>query len=477
MVIPHLDQEHESLMVELLARCTTMPVIEAAESMIVEANCVYVLPPNKYMTMQEGELRLTGPVKRRGIQTSIDVFLRSLADDRGEKAIGIILSGTGTHGTLGLKAIKEVGGMAMAQDPATAAFDSMPASAVATGLVDFCLPPERMPEALTNYVHRYFLDGDRASEAAVKIAEQLHLILALLRVRTKHDFRYYRKKMIMRRIERRMGLINVDRLPDYLAYLREHDEEIHRLVGDLLISVTSFFRDPEAFRVLETQVIPHLLQSKDGDVSLRVWVPACATGEEAYSLGILFLEQLAASQKNCRLQVFATDVDEKSGSSVRPPRRLSSMPLPPMFLRNGSSAFSPVKANIPTWCLNSCEKPWSSALAELAQRRAPFSKMDFVSCRNLLIYLEADIQKKIIPVMHFALNDNGYLFLGPSETTGQLDDLFEPVSKKWRIYRRTGLSRPDRIDLPIVLRETPKRPGMPAAYSAGVRPAGSTWPS
>ena len=267
VLIPHLDPTHESLMVELLTRHTSMPVVEAAEGMAVEANRVYIIPPNKNMTIAGGVLRLTGPVERGSWQTSIDLFLRSLADDQLEKAICIILSGTGSHGTLGLKAVKAAGGMAMVQDPKTAASPGMPESAIATGLADHVLPVEQMPEALVKYVQHFHVNGGRVVAAVDETPDHLNQLLALLRARTKFDFRGYRKKMLARRLERRMGLSHFENVADYLAHLREHPEEVKQLARDLLISVTRFFRDPDAFSTLETEVIAPLIRAKDADPS------------------------------------------------------------------------------------------------------------------------------------------------------------------------------------------------------------------
>ena len=275
VLIPHLDPKHESLMVELLARHTPMPVVEAEEGMAAEANQVYVLPPNKYMTIAGGILRLTGPVERSGLQTSIDLFLRSLADDQMEKAICIILSGTGAHGTLGLKAVKAAGGMAMVQAPSTAEYPRMPQSAIATGLADFVLPAEQMPEALVKYVQHFYVESGTRAAGAVEAPDYLNQLLALLRTRTKFDFRCYRKKMLMRRVERRMGLTHIQNVAEYMAYLREHPDEVKQLVRDLLISVTSFFRDPDAFQALKAEVIAPLLEAKEAAHELLVSGTPC----------------------------------------------------------------------------------------------------------------------------------------------------------------------------------------------------------
>jgi two-component system CheB/CheR fusion protein len=449
VLVPHLDPAHKSLMVELLARHTAMPVVEAEHHMAVEANHVYIIPPDKYMTIQAGVLSLIGPVERRTSQTTIDHFLRSLADDQQERAICIILSGTGSHGTLGLKAVKAAGGMAMVQDPATAEYERMPQSAIATGLADYILPVEQMPEALIKYVQHAYVNGGARIETAPQEVDSLTQVLALLRARTGFDFHPYRKKMLTRRVERRMGLNHLDSFSQYVAFLRDHPDEVKLLVKDLFISVTSFFRDPEAFEELANQVIGPLVQQKEADSVIRVWVPGCATGEEAYSLVILLLEQMAAAKKKHVLQIFATDVDQAALDIARQgiyPESIAADLTPErltrFFTRVDESSYQVSKQ---------VRGPVTFALQNLIAD-APFSKMDLISCRNLLIYLEPEVQKKLVALLHFALNEGGHLFLGSSETVGRQTDLFEPVSKKWRVFRRIGPSRPERIEFPIATR-------------------------
>ncbi len=459
VLIPHLDPTHESLMVELLTRHTSMPVVEAAQGMAVEANRVYVIPPNRNMTIVGGVLRLTGPVAHGNWRTSIDLFLRSLADDQQEKAICIILSGTGSHGTVGLEAVKAEGGMAMVQDPKTAGYPTMPESAIATGLADYVLPVEKMPEALVKYVQH----GHKRAGGVAAVSEnpdQLNQVLALLYARTKFDFHSYRKKTLGRRLERRMGLSRFDNVAEYLAHLREHPEEVRRLARDLLVSVTSFFRDPDAFNALEAEVITPLIHAKNADAPLRVWVPGCATGEEPYSLAMLLLEHQTAAQNFRRLQIFATDVDEHSLALARRgvypegiAADVSSERLARFFTRANESA----------WQISKQVRETVTFAVQNLITEAPFSRMDLISCRNLLIYVEPEMEKKIITLLHFALKEGGYLFLGPSETVGGQTDLFEPVSKKWRIYRRIGPARADGLQFPAMQSEP--RPAKPQPAS------------
>jgi two-component system CheB/CheR fusion protein len=449
VLVPHLDRRHESYMVPLLEKQTAMAVSEAVEGVRVRPDHVYVVPPNKYMRIKDGALYLSDPLDPSAVQTSLDIFLRSLGEDQQERSLCIILSGTGSHGTLGLKAIKANGGMAMVQDPRSAEYDAMPRSAVASGLADFVLPVEEMPAALIKYV-RHFVPVGQAGIAPASVSPDLTPILALLRARAQFDFRSYRKGMLLRRVQRRMGLSRIERLADYAKLLRDRPEELKLLSQDLLISVTNFFRDREMYRVLEEQVVPGLLQEKIADTPLRVWVPGCATGEEAYSIAMLFLEQMAEAQKTCPLQIFATDIDESALAFARRGVYTASE-LAEVSSERASRFF--VKLDDHTYQVN---KPLRDSVLFASQnilRDAPFSKLDLISCRNLLIYLEPEVQQKVVLLLHFALREGGFLALGPSETVGREIDLFEPVSKKWRIYRRRGggaaASRRDRVEFPI----------------------------
>ena len=449
VLIPHLDPTHESLMVELLAKQTAMPVREAEDGMAIEPNRVYIIPPNKYLAITNRQLKLTVPTERRGLQTAIDFSLRSLATDQQENAIGIILSGTGSHGTAGLKEIKLAGGMLMVQQPETAEYDQMPRSAIATGLVDFVLPPEEMPEVLVKFATHPYLNGEHDAEDK-DASELLTRVMTVLRTRTKYDFRCYRKNMLRRRVQRRMGLCHVDRMDDYLELLRDDEDEAKALYKDLLIGVTAFFREGEAFSVLEQRVIPDLVEHKGADLPVRVWVPGCATGEEAYSLAMLLIEAFTAAHKPPNFQIFATDLDEAALAIARTGiyAESTTADVSPERLRR---FFVPTDAH--HWQVN---KQLREAVVFAPQNLigdAPFSKLDLVSCRNLLIYLEPEVQTKVIRLFHFALGEEGYLLLGPSESIGRAVELFEPVSKKWRIYRRIGPVRRELVDIPIISAE------------------------
>ena len=448
VLIPHLAPTHESLMVELLSKHTHMPVCEAAEGMGIDPNRVYIIPPNKYLAVRNGALHLSKPIEPRGLQTAIDFSLRSLADDRRHMAIGIVLSGTGSHGALGLQAVKAAGGIAMVQTPETAEYDRMPLSAIATGVIDYVLPVEKMPAALLRYVHHAQANGVwKAAAISETGADDLNRILSLLRAQAKYDFRSYRKKMLMRRVRRRMSLSQLEDLPGYLQMLRENGDEVQQLCRDLLIGVTGFFREPAAFAVLEQQVMPELVRRNEADAPIRLWVPGCATGEEAYSLVMLLIEQCAAVHKPCNVQVFATDIDQQALEVAR------------QGIYPASIAGDIPAARFQRFFVQADEHHYhvSNQLREsvvFAPQNligdAPFSKIDLISCRNLLIYLEPDVQTKIISLFHFALSENGYLVLGPSETIGRQVDLFDAVSGKWRIFRRLAAARRDIIDFPIV---------------------------
>ncbi len=444
VLIQHLDPSHESITADLLARHTVMKVAQIEDSTPVEANHVYVIPPNTDLTIENGVLHLIEPVQRHGMRLPIDFFFRSMAEDQQEKALCAILSGTGTDGTLGLKAIKGNGGMVMAQSPETAQFDGMPRSAIDTGMVDYIVPVDEMPDILIKYVqHAHELL--RPGTIVTAPPDQLGLILAALQLHTKYDFHCYKKGTLMRRIERRMGLKHLEDITDYAHIIQKDEQEAIQLFKDLLIGVTGFYREPEAYKLLEKEVIHTIVREKDDEEPIRVWVPGCSTGEEPYSIGILFLEQIQAKQKHCPLQIFASDIDEQALTVARAgiypvniAADVSAVRLRQFF--NKRDEFYQVVKQLRDIVV--------FALQNLI-RDPPFSKLDLISCRNLLIYLEPEVQRNIISLFHFVLNDDGFLFLGSSETIGQHEDMFQPVSKKSRLYRRIGPKRRDKLDLPF----------------------------
>ena len=450
VVVQHLDPDRKSETAELLRPHCPLPVVQLSDKQPVEADRVYVIPPNRELTIRRGVLRLTEPADRRGFRTPIDGFLRSLADDQNEWAVAIILTGTGADGTLGVKAVKAAGGLTMAQDPDTAEYDGMPRSAVATGLVDFVLPVHDLPRVLLRYVrHPYLQKGEGVPSLSVEDGpDHFQAILALLRARTKYDFSSYKSGTISRRIERRMSLKHLHRIPDYVKHLQDHPAEVQDLFKDLLISVTSFFREPRAWESLKREVIPRLVEARAGEGLIRVWVPGCATGEEAYSLAMLILEQVHAVKKPLTVQVFASDLDAAALEFARAgvyPESIAADVSPERLRRFF------VKADHSYEVSKEVRDVVVFALQNLIGD-PPFSKLDLISCRNLMIYLAPEIHGRVISLFHFALRPDGYLCLGNAESIGSHTDLFEPVSKKWRIYRRIGPARHDRLEFPIAPR-------------------------
>ncbi len=438
ILVPHLDATHKSLMVELLSRQTSMPIVEATGDLLVEADHVYVIPPNRVLTIKHGILRLSDFPVPIETQTAIDVFLRSLAVDQGERAVGIVLSGTGSHGTLGIREIKRCGGMAMAQTPDSSEFGQMPCSAIETGLVDFVLPPEQMPDALMKYIqHPYFKSPNGVVNPTGDV-EDLDDILKLIREQTQYDFRSYRKQMLRRRIVRRMGLLQLDDIKEYCHFLQDQPNEVQSLSKDFLIGVTAFFREPDAFAVLEKEVIPAIVSKHSFEIPIRVWVPSCATGEEAYSISILFFEALMAAGKPLAFQVYASDINVDAIKFAR--RGVYPASISSDVSRSRLSQFFEPQDDI-HYRVNKRLRDSIVFSKQNLIYDAPFSKMDFISCRNAIIYFEPEVQQKIIGLFHFALNQSGYLMLGPSETTGREVNLFTTVSKQWRVYRRSGTAQ------------------------------------
>ena len=434
VVVTHLPPDRESMLSEILGRATRMPVVDAPDGEKVEAEHVYVLPPSAILTIRGGNLQLrrTGPADRE--RAPIDVFFTSLAADQAEHAIGVVLSGGGHDGTLGLKAIKEHGGLTIAQgaNVTRPRFAEMPSSAVAAGIVDLELPVETIPQRIIGYVRSWgeFDTGQRS--------DALTTILNLLRARTGHDFREYKERTFQRRVQRRMQVVQTTKLEDYAARLQSEPDEVSALFRDLLIGVTDFFRDAAAFQALETLVIPKLFEDKGADDELRVWVPGCSTGEEVYSIAILLREHLEKSSTPPKVQVFGTDIDEIAMGVARAARYPASVvkEVSPKRLRrffvHEAGTYRVVK-ELRDMCIFS---------AHSVIRDPPFSRQDLISCRNLLIYLTPGLQAQIIPLFHYALRPSGYLFLGSSENVSRHSELFVTLDRKNRIFRRRDLVAP-----------------------------------
>lgn len=445
ILVPHLDARHKSAMAELVQRYTSMPVVEIADKTKISPNHVYVIPPDATLTIKQGQLRLTKP---RQQPLTVDPFLRSLAEDQGENAIAVILSGSGSDGTIGVRDIKEHGGLAIAQAGTSSRFAGMPHSAVATGLVDFVLAVEAMPAKLVEYAqHLRRLRSRKLDEEFRKGARQ-HLIklATLLRSRTGHDFSRYKDRTFLRRVQRRMQVVQASSVSDYLAVLRQNPQEIDLLFRDLLIGVTQFFRDRPAFQALTNDVIPLLVKDKSPADELRIWVPACATGEEVYSLAILVREALNGAKMHPKVMIFGTDIDEDALQAARAGRYSESVShdvsterLNRFFVREGGGYR--VSGEIREMCLFSPHN---------LIRDAPFSRLDMISCRNLLIYLDESLQNRVIPIFHFALRTGGFLFLGASENVSQHGKLFARLDGKFRIFKARPVNglRPI-LDLPL----------------------------
>lgn len=435
VLVQHLDPNHKSLLTELIRRYTRMQVFEVVDGIQVQPNCAYIIPPNRDMAFFNGSLQLLEPTAPRGHRLPIDFLFRSLAQDQQERAIGIVLSGTGSDGTLGVRAIKANGGMVMVQRPSSSEFDGMPTSALATGLVDFELPPANMATQLMAYVaHAFGKTPQLAGKTAPEHQNTMKKIFVLLRAQTGHDFSQYKPSTIHRRIERRMAVHQIETMDSYVKYLQQAPVEVQALFNDLLIGVTNFFRDPEAFAALETSVIPKLFEGKMVGATVRVWCAGCSTGEEAYSIAILLQERLEALKASYKVQLFATDIDSRAIAAARAgtyPASIADAITPERLARYFTLE--------PDGSIYRVHKGIRDMLVFSEQdviKDPPFSKLDLISCRNLMIYLGADLQKRLISLFHYAIQPGGFLFLGTSETTGERGDLFVVQDRKAKLYQR-----------------------------------------
>ena len=468
ILIQHLDPTHESMMVDLLAGHTSMTVRQATDGMAIEREHLYVIPPGTYLSVGNGALHVSQPQARHGARLPFDFLLHSMAEECGARAICVVLSGTGADGSLGLKAVKEKSGLVVAQDPDEAGFDGMPRSAIMTGAVDLVLPVAKIPDALGRYHRRMAMaHAPMDSVPQDRTPDWLPKIIELLRTKTAHDFTLYKPGTLQRRIERRMAMaaIETDNVDRYVDFLRNDASELDLLAKDLLINVTSFFRYPKVFDFLAEKIIPNLIRSQTPDHSLRIWIAGCSTGEETYSLTMLFREQITAAKRNVKLQVFASDVDPDAIAFAREglyPETIeadvSAARLARFFMKEDHSyrVLPELRAAVVFTEQDVLADP-------------PFSRIDLVSCRNLLIYLRSEAQAKVIALFHFALREGSILLLGSSETVGNADGRFEMISKSERLYRRIGRSRPgefgfsmsDGVRVPARLRQgqAPSRQG------------------
>ena len=435
VLIQHLSPDHKSLLSEILARTTQMPVIEVQDCMLVEPNHIYIIPPNSKMTLAQNLLRLTPREKIQGKDMSVDAFFNSLAQARGNKAIGVVLSGADGDGALGLKAIKVAGGITFAQSEATAQVSSMPNTAAATGHVDFILSPEEIASGLAKISrHPYvtYPEPEKTIDGLAPDKNPLRSIFTLLQTDTGIDFTHYKHTTLKRRILRRMALYKLDILEDYAKYLQSNPKEVEALSQEFLIHVTSFFRDPEVFQTLKEQVFPSMMLNRALDEPIRIWVAGCSTGEEVYSIAICLLEFLDTQETVPKIMIFGTDISELAIEKARSGTYIPSLveQISPERLRRffvkvegGYEISKPIR--------QMCVFAKQNLLAD-----PPFSSLDLISCRNVLIYLGATLQKQVLPMFHYSLKPTGFLLLGPSESTGEGSDLFAPVNKKQKIYSR-----------------------------------------
>ena len=447
VIVQHLDPTRKGIMPELLQRTTGMKVIQVKDRTLVQPDRVYVIPPNKDMSILHRVLHLLEPASPRGLRLPIDFFLRSLAQDQQEHSIGVILSGMGSDGTLGLRAIKEKAGVVLVQDPATAKFDGMPRSAIDSGLADIVAPVDDLPGRILAYLKRTPLVHTSELALEDKTQSALEKAIILLRAHTGHDFSLYKRNTLYRRIERRMGIHQIDKIAAYIRYLQENSQELDLLFKELLIGVTSFFRDSAIWEELRGSAIPALLASRPAGHALRAWVPGCSTGEEAYSLAMVFKEAMGKIKppKKFTLNVFATDLDKDAIDKARQgvyPANVAADVSPERLNR----FFAKVEGGyrVSTEIRETVVFAPQSLIMD-----PPFTKLDILSCRNLLIYLAPEMQKKLIPLFHYSLSSGGTLFLGSAETVGGFTDLFASLGGKTRLYRRTeSATRTEPIEFP-----------------------------
>ena len=454
VIVQHLDPTHKGMMPELLQRATAMKVVQVTDRVRVHANCVYVIPPNKDMSLLHGTLHLMAPAVARGMRLPIDFFFRSMAEDQKEQSVGIVLSGMGSDGTLGLRAIKEKAGVALVQDPATAKFDAMPRSAIEAGLADFVAPAEELCGKLIDFLRHRPRSVKSEQHLEEKVQSALEKIVILLRSHTGHDFTLYRRSTLYRRVERRMGIHQVVKISAYVRYLQENPQELGILFKELLIGVTNFFRDPASWEQLAKVALPPLLVDRPPGTGLRAWVAGCSTGEEAYSLAIVFTEVVKELKcaDSVTLQIYATDLDKDAIDKARLglfPVNIAADVTPARLSRfftkepGGYRVIKSIRSMVIFAPQNLIMDP-------------PFTKLDILSCRNLLIYLTPELQKKLFPLFHYSLNPGGVLFLGSAESIGSFTNLFSPLALKERLFKRTETVLPGgQLDFPAVFIPTP----------------------
>jgi two-component system CheB/CheR fusion protein len=442
VLVMHLDPHHKSMLPDILSKVTGMQVVQAEDGMKVAPNRIHVIPPDTTMFVDGDSLKVEKAKPARGARKPIDEFFRSLAEQKGDKAVGIIFSGTGSDGTQGLREIKFAGGMSMVQDPSTAKFDAMPANAIQAGVVDVVDSSSELAHKLSEYLEkRGEVLRDKAQRGG---QDELEELLDEIHAQTGRDVAVYKRSTLMRRIEKRMLLKERLSIGEYKKFLQENEEEVNELLKELLIGVTSFFRDSEAFETIHKKVLPKIFSEKDKNESVRIWVPGCASGEEAYSIAMLVSKYMEENKSRRKIQIFATDVDDDAIAQARngiyPTNAVGDVPEEYreryMNERNGHHQVSTKIREMVVFAPHDLiDNP-------------PFFKLDLISCRNLLIYLNPDVQKRIIPLFFYSLLSGGYLVLGPAETLGKHSELFEPVNSKWKIFQRKDIPS-KRVDIPM----------------------------
>jgi two-component system CheB/CheR fusion protein len=436
IVVQHLAPDHESILTQLLARSAHIPVVTAVDGMVIERNRIYVTPPNVELAVLHGVIRTMTPVGSHGPRLPVDYLFRSLAEDQGRAAVGVVLSGTGSDGTLGLSAIKAAGGYAFAQDPSTAKYDGMPRSALASGAADYSLAPKDIAGELARIARRHGYRSVDRTAPELHVQNQLSKLFVLIRSEFGNDLSQYKASTIDRRIERRMTLRKIGRLEDYVRFAQKNRDELTALYKDVLITVTRFFRDAPVFETLKKEVLPALFEHKDPAQPVRVWVSACATGEEAYSIAICLLEYCEEKGVDDRIQVFGTDIDDDAIQVARTG----------LYPSNIAADVSPERLNRffakrdDSYVISRRIRDMLVFSHQNILNDAPFSRMDMVSCRNLLIYLQSPAQKRVLRVLHYALNPSGYLLLGASESLGDSAELFASIDRKSKIFVKRAVA-------------------------------------
>lgn len=444
ILVPHLSPDYKSSMVDILSKYTSMKVLQAEDGMQVEQNCVYIKPPQSDIRISRRILSLVEPLEFHGAKHPIDSFFRSLAEDQADKAIGIIFSGAGTDGSLGIKAIKGEGGLTVVQEEKSALFSSMPKSAIATGCVDYILPVDRMPPELIKYLKYQRIEHPEQTDAGEsKPSNYLEKILNIVRFKTGHNFAHYKRTTIIRRIEKRMVLNQIEKLSDYAFYLQQHPSEIDALFKEFIIGVTNFFRDTETFNVLKEKMIPRLFEHRHPEHPVRIWVVGCSTGEEAYSIAMLIVEHMDTIGQHFKIQIFATDIDNNALNFARAsiyPDNIVTDVSPERLKR-----FFHKKDH--SYAVNKQIREMVTFASHNLIKDPPFSRLDMISCRNLLIYLDSVLHKKLLPLFHYTLNPDGFLILGLSESIGDFTNLFSTIDRKCKVFQRKGISSKSKTEI------------------------------